>query len=351
MVVLSVVGKLIKWLLILLILLAVTGALWQQWSIRQDERNFPPPGDLVSIGSHRLHIYCQGEETSAPTVLLDGGATFIATGWQWVMDDLARTTRVCAFDRSGIGWSEEGVHPYDGPQMAKELNTLLENANIKRPVLYIGHSLGGDLGRIYFDHYPEDMTGLIMIEAGDPDLILGDIAEDRGEPVERTEGIRPCGKNCTLATIAAHLGVVRLALGQVDLLDDPLYPSGAADAYRARMSLAVNLRQAMAQGRYITRILYQTRDNTSLGDLPVMGIYSTGAGSLLGGSSSEEEIKEYLIENIAAWKRTTATSTRDMGVHALEGGNHLAVVGYKEFAEQIADLTREMIDEIEHPEG
>lgn len=340
----------VKWGLVVLALGAVTGCISQQLAMRRDAERYPAPGTMVSIGPNKLHLYCMGERTGAPTVMLDGGASFIATGWQWVMDDLSKTTRVCAFDRSGIGWSEEGVHPIDGIQKAKELHRLAEVADIATPFVYVGHSLGGNLGRIYYDHYPDDMAGLIVIEPGDPEIFLAEDAEDRGYMAIRTEGIRPCGTRCKVVTVAAHLGIVRFALGRVDLLDDPKFPPGAAEAYKALMSRPQNIRHPMAQGRYVRRIMFQTADNTSLGDLPVMGIYSTGFGTLLGSSESEETIARDLIKNVDAWKRTTAKSSRDMGVRAIEGGNHLAILGYREHAEQVAALTREMLDLIESAE-
>jgi len=147
-----------------------------------------------------------------------------------------------------------------------------------------------------------------------------------------------------MINVVNALGVVRLAFGMVDLLDDPLYPPGAAEAYMARTSRSPNARQPMASGRYVTRSVFQTRDNISLGDLPVMGIYSTGFGSLLGTGDDEDDRIADLNLNLAAWERTTATSSNNMGVRAIEGGNHVAIIGYEEHASQVAAHVREMIE-------
>ena len=336
--------RFLKWSGLLILAVAVTGVVYQQIGLQRDAERFPAPGVMVDIGTHELHLYCMGEEGDAPTVILEAGATFISTGWQWVMDHLAETTRVCTYDRSGFGWSDEGVHPYDGPQASDELHTLLLNAGINTPVILVGHSLGAMIGRIHYDRYPDDLAGLIMIEPGDPDIFLADDTEDRGHMAERTSGIRPCGNKCRMVTAATHLGLVRLMLGTTDLLSDPLYPPGAAEAYAARMAHPSNARTPMALGRYIIRIVYQTGDNVSLGDLPTMVIYSTGFGSLLGNSDTDEERASDLIDNVEAWNRTTATSSQNMGVRAIEGGNHIAIVGYEAYAEQVADHVREMID-------
>jgi len=334
----------LKWLGLLILALAVVGVTYQQIGLRRDAGQFPPPGEMVDIGTHRLHLYCMGEATGAPTVILEAGATFIATGWQWVMMHLSHVTRVCAYDRSGFGWSEEGVQPYDGLQSAEEFHLLLENAGIDAPVVLVGHSLGAMLGRIYYDQYPEDLAGLVMIEPADPEIFLREDAEDRGYMVERTSGIRPCNNRCRIVTAATHLGLTRFILGTVELLQDPLYPPRAAQAYIARMSHPSNARIPMALGRYITRIAYQTGDNSNLGDLPTMAIYSTGFGSLLGSNQSSEQLARDLEDHIAAWNLTVAKSSKNMGVRAIEGGNHIAIVGHEVHARQVAAHIQEMLE-------
>ena len=117
-----------KWTGLLIVGLIVSGLIYQQVGLRRDEANFPMPGRMVNVGTHQLHLYCMGEAGNAPTVILEGGASFISTGWQWVMDGLAPVTQVCAYDRAGMGWSDEGVHPYDGHQASDELHALIQNA-------------------------------------------------------------------------------------------------------------------------------------------------------------------------------------------------------------------------------
>jgi len=340
-----IVRKILKGLGLLFVVLLVAGAVYQQWGLFQDAKEHPAPGRMVDVGGLKLHLLCTGPEIDLPTVLLDGGSAFISTAWQWVIDDLSQDMRVCAFDRAGFGWSEEGQHPLDGHQKVKELHALLEAAEIDRPIVYVGHSLGGMLGRIHYDFYPEDLVGLVMIEPGNAEIMLSEIGEDRGGPVERTEGIRPCGYRCTLATIATHLGITRLAIAlmKVDLLDDPKWPQDAIADFKARSCHASNMRHVMAVGRYLTRTFHQTTDNRDLGDLPVMVIYSTGFGSLLGSFESEEEQAADLEFNKAAWRETAELSTNSLGLREIEGGNHLAIIGYEENATQVADYVREIV--------
>ena len=69
-----------------------------------DEESLPMPGRLVDIGTHRMHLWCEGQ--GSPTVVLDAGAMAFSTSWRSVVDALDGRSRVCAFDRSGLGWSE-----------------------------------------------------------------------------------------------------------------------------------------------------------------------------------------------------------------------------------------------------
>lgn len=190
--------KMAKGLGILILLAMVAGCVYQQVGLRRDASRYPAPGEMVDVGTHKMHIWCEGEAGDKPAIILDGGATWISSGFGWLVEDLARDHKVCAFDRSGFGWSELGPEPMDGHQQSDELHRLVKATGIDTPFVYVGHSLGGMLGRVYYDRYTEDFAGLVMIEPADPDIFLSEVEEERGEPVERTEGLRPCVYRCEI---------------------------------------------------------------------------------------------------------------------------------------------------------
>jgi pimeloyl-ACP methyl ester carboxylesterase len=89
----------------------------------------PAPGRLVDVGGHRLHVICSGQ--GAPTVVLEAGASSFAIDWTLVQRDLARITRVCSYDRAGMGWSETAAStPGSG---ARDLHNLLSAAGEHPP--------------------------------------------------------------------------------------------------------------------------------------------------------------------------------------------------------------------------
>ena len=81
------------------------------WAIAQTRPSGPPPGVLVEVGDHKLHIRCVGAEGAGPTVVLQPGAGGYSSVWSRVQDLLADRVRTCAYDPAGLGWSEPGPTP------------------------------------------------------------------------------------------------------------------------------------------------------------------------------------------------------------------------------------------------
>jgi hypothetical protein len=119
-------GRVLLGLLALIVLLAASGATYEAIMAVGDTKRYPPPGHLVDVGGHRLHVHCVGQ--GSPTVVLDAGLGAFSLDWGAVQPEIATTTRVCGYDRAGLGWSEAGRRPRSPQQFADELYTLLTNA-------------------------------------------------------------------------------------------------------------------------------------------------------------------------------------------------------------------------------
>jgi pimeloyl-ACP methyl ester carboxylesterase len=122
-----------------------------------------PPGRLISVDGHRLHIHCLGHGT--PTVIIDGGAGTWSIFYSHIQRALADDARVCTYDRAGLGWSDDGPAPRTSARMAEELHQLLHAAGVAPPLLLVGHSLGGYNVRVYQARYPEEVAGLVLVDA------------------------------------------------------------------------------------------------------------------------------------------------------------------------------------------
>lgn len=162
--------RIFVWLLTGIFLLAALGAIYQALAAKLDQQNYPAPGQLVDIGGYRLHIYCTGENIAGnPTVILEQGLGGISTAWVRVQTEIAQTTRVCAYDRAGMGWSDPGPAPRDAEHIATELHRLLHNAGVPGPYILVGWSFGGLYVRMYAGQYPDEVAGMVLLDSSHPD--------------------------------------------------------------------------------------------------------------------------------------------------------------------------------------
>ena len=120
------------------------------------------PQQLVDIGGRRLNLYCQGHGT--PTVILEGGLESSTIAWRKVHAELAKTTRVCAYDRAGCGFSDPGPLPRDTRSLADDLAALTKAARLRPPYVLVGASLGGGIVRLYADTHRADVGGMVLVD-------------------------------------------------------------------------------------------------------------------------------------------------------------------------------------------
>ena len=146
--------------------LILVGAVYESVTEASDVRAYPPPGQMVDVGGYRLHINCTG--AGSPTVVIDAGWGDWSLGWSGVQPGVAATTRVCTYDRAGMGYSEAGPLPRNAGQFAKELHTLLEQAGIPGPYVLAGHSMGGLTVRVFAHEYPAEVAGIVLIDSMSP---------------------------------------------------------------------------------------------------------------------------------------------------------------------------------------
>ena len=154
-------------LLILLIALVCAGAVYEGIESHRDQRRFHRPGRLVDVGGYRLHLYCTGE--GSPTVILEAGGGNPWLSWYKVQPQVAAFTRVCSYDRAGLGWSDPSPRPRTAMVIAEELHTLLHNAGIPGPFVLVGHSLGGMDARMFANRYPSEVAGMVLVDSSHPD--------------------------------------------------------------------------------------------------------------------------------------------------------------------------------------
>src|SRR4029453_13252470 len=122
--------------------LASAAAAQQMMTVR-DRRRFPPPGLLVQVDGHPMHLQVRGPDSGRPTVVLEAGMGSFSPNWHWVQSELAPTVRSVAYDRAGLGWSRRSPRQRDAQTIAMELREALREAGLEPPYVLAGHSFGG----------------------------------------------------------------------------------------------------------------------------------------------------------------------------------------------------------------
>jgi pimeloyl-ACP methyl ester carboxylesterase len=130
----------------------------------QDTMSAPPPlGRLVDIGGRRLHLHCTG--SGMPTVVVESGSSSFSIEWALVQEKVAGFTRMCSYDRAGFAWSDRGPAENTVEETIDDLHLLLRSASVRGPYVLVGHSIGGMYVRAYQRRYPEEVVGLVLVDA------------------------------------------------------------------------------------------------------------------------------------------------------------------------------------------
>lgn len=143
---------------------------------RANQHLAPSIDKPIDVGGYRLHINCTG--TGSPTVILDNGLGLPSSTWSLVQPQVAKFTRVCSYDRAGIGKSDPGPLPRTSQQIVTELHTLLNNAGIKGPYVMVGHSFGGINVRLYASEFPNEVVGMVLVDSSHENQPPVDLAYD-----------------------------------------------------------------------------------------------------------------------------------------------------------------------------
>ena len=106
--------------------------------------------------------------SGSPTVIFDSAIRKGRDAWNDVFGELALLTRVCSYDRKGIGGSTvPPSRPHGNRQMADDLYELLRNARIGGPYVLVGHSIGGINMRLFAAAHPDLVAGMVLVDAAD----------------------------------------------------------------------------------------------------------------------------------------------------------------------------------------
>ena len=295
---------------------------------------FTPSGQLLDIGGFRLHLHSRGPLTGndnkankhLPTVVIEAGCGWHSMMYYWLQEQLSPTLRVCSYDRAGLGWSEESHQPRDAEPIATQLHALLNQAGIEGPIILVGHSIAGLYLRVYANKYPDNIVGMVLLDASHPKQkdVLAVTGFTRRQRVDRW----------AMAVYAA-LGLAKLYPPDWELKANHclflppesqrqlIYLLGFRQAYTTPLiefdAFDLSAKQALAAG--------------DLGDLPLLVITGPHA--------------DYATPNVAEWQRYAdkwlslqkdlVNLSSNSQHNVIDEAGHCTLITKQHFAEQVAN--------------
>jgi pimeloyl-ACP methyl ester carboxylesterase len=236
---------------------------YQRLAEARDRRRFPPPGRLVDIGGRRLHLVEMGEGT--PAVVIIPALADNVLQWLPIADGCASQTRICLYDRAGLGWSDpppRGRRTSDS--MADDLCALLHAAGVPAPYVLAGHSIGGVVARRFYARYPGLVAGIILIDSSH---------EDQGRRIATVDQRRG---RALLVRVAAQrqariLGARRAAagLGLLRGFDAMVAREAPPEHAGADRAILLSARQRRASVHELLMMARMRENPPSLGSIPL----------------------------------------------------------------------------------
>jgi pimeloyl-ACP methyl ester carboxylesterase len=309
-------GRLLKLAPLLLPLLAGAGTIYQGLAAARDRRRYPAPGRLVNVAGKRLHFQESG--CGSPTVLLETGLGGMSCAWGWIQPEVARFARVVSYDRPGLGWSDPEPHYPSAWSRVATLHAALAQAGIGGPYLLVGHSMGGMLVRVFHHLFPEEVAGVLLIDAAHPDQHLKSPAIGR----HMSSGFRMLRNVQPLAKI----GYLRLS----DFFASQAEGLPQKELCQARSFLCAegHLRQANREAIHWDELCAEVRVTGSLGDKPLT-VLSAGKGALPGGAEMQRDLARL------------SSKSREVVV---DGADHVTLVTHREHALKVVAEIRRLVE-------
>ncbi|MFZ6749875.1 alpha/beta fold hydrolase [Undibacterium sp. Ren11W] len=306
------------------------------------QNTFSHAQQMVDIGGRRLNLYCSGVGTH--TVIFDAPSG--DSGWSWltVQPEVAKLSRACVYDRAGLGFSDPAIRPGTSENAVEDLHTLLSNAGIQPPYIMVGNSYGGANVQLYAYRYPDQVSGLVLVEAGHEDESARQNVVTKGKLAQFYAMINAIEKTCvTQAEQGFKPGSEPLATCMAGMGSDYGRQLDAAqfavrispDYWRARASESSQFELSDAQLRAARR---------SFGSLPLV-VLSRGISPYAEPGKPQSALnKASENENLALHKEMAGLSTR--GVHrVVAGAGHVIQASHPE---AVVNAVAEVLSQTQH---
>jgi protein-S-isoprenylcysteine O-methyltransferase Ste14/pimeloyl-ACP methyl ester carboxylesterase len=311
---------------IAIVLAFFAGLVFEAYADAEASRHYPAPGTFVEMGGRRLHLICIGQ--GEPVVLFEQSGFGNATSGSRARERISSRTRVCSYDRMGMGWSDAGPSVASFDDLARDLAVLQDRAKIPSPLVIVASSIGGMTAETFARRFPERVAGLVFVDAANSEMLP--IAAQWGTPLK----VGAC-----VAAVAARFGLIRVIdpFGlNVETSDDAR--QAAAITYGARPWATMC---AMARG--ISKNLHWLDDVPPLrNDVPLVVLSASTSDQMFPGSQWFEDVR---TQRIPAHQRFAKRSTQGVW-KMVPKSTHLIANSQPD---AVSDAVISMLDQLKQP--
>lgn len=172
-----------KFLVIAFVTICI-GVIWQYFMSNYEKNQYDPPGKLIEVNNHKIHIYSKGNGTPTVVFTTGSGTPCAYTDYYFIQRELLKNVRTVSYDRPGYGWSEPTTISRTIGNQVEELHELLNKAGEKPPYILVGHSLSSLEVIHYAQLFKEEVCGILLIDGGNPMYYLN-YSEFKAKAVNR----------------------------------------------------------------------------------------------------------------------------------------------------------------------
>ena len=235
-------------------------SLYNVYATQRDASQVLPPGQLINVNGHRMHLNCTG--SGSPTVVLESALAGPSVLWQPMAAKISQFTRVCGYDRVGIGWSDDSAEPRTVDNITADLHLLLASSAEKGPFVFVGHSIGGMFVLDYARRYPGEVSGMVLLDSAHPERF----AAGSEQWQEHNKALPLFRATPTLA----RLGLLRLAFWLTDKLKPLPVSKDVREQYIALASTTKSAHALKAEAEALFQLCADSKPLPNLGDRPVI---------------------------------------------------------------------------------
>ncbi len=288
----------------------------------------------ISIAEGRvLNLRCSG--SGERVVILEAGANTNSTTWYRVQPLLEKRTRVCAYDRAGYGYSDEGPKPRDLDADVDDLHALIGAVKISVPVVLVGHSLGSNIVRRYAQRFPSEVAGLVLVDP--PEQGADDAMPERWKQEDAAMRIR---RNALLDDCAKAA-----ESGQLNVLNKATQNCLRAPPTWMGMRVAAAIRSRKEKPGYWRTLRSELEENQRIFSKPVPATEHCGALPLLLLSAGKpyldvpaDVLRALLLARRHTHNQILATSTRSKEIPVPDATHDIPLDKPEAIAAAVADV-------------